>query len=103
MKTSYKIAWILRIDEVHIDKCLVVFFEGEVTTINEKDAIINEILPVTRYRPSAIVKQVIYTSNDFGVISSTDELRIFLNKELAKDKTRTPVDEQTIFDITKVK
>ena len=37
---------------------------------------------------------IIFTKNDFGVISTDDELRTFLNKELAKDKIRVPILEQ---------
>ena len=38
---------------------------------------------------------VMYTADDFGVISTDDELRAFLNAELAKDSSRQPIPEQS--------
>lgn len=102
MKTDYKFAYILRKDDVHIDECGVRFYEGDITTEDEKDFNGN-IIPVTTYRRFNKIKEVVFTEKDFGVISSDDELRVFLNGKLRKDKTRVPVDEQNTLDIKKVK
>lgn len=111
--TDYKFWYIRRDDDVHISECAVRFYEGEVTT---EDEIVNgELVPVTRYRrtkklnPKKDIKHtktkkmkkdskgkncVVYTTDDFGVISTDDELRTFLNGELSKDKARQNVPEQ---------
>ena len=38
----------------------------------------------------------IYTTEDFGDISTDDELRTFCNSELAKDTTKTTIPEQSV-------
>lgn len=130
MKTSYKFAFIKRQDNIHISECGVRFYEGEVTTKDEKDFLTGKLIPITRYRISGRLQKedlthlksnvtikdrdpitqelnnldvIIYTSKDFGIISSNDELRVFLNSELMKDKNRTPEETQNTLDITKVK
>lgn len=103
MKSSYKILQVHRLDDVHIDWCLVRFFEGDVTTENEKDFYTGEMKPVIRYRPTKSLGEVRYTPADFGVIATEKELLVFLNSELIKDKTRDPVATQATLDITKVK
>ena len=46
----------------------------------------------------------VYTSKDFGNIKSDDELRLFCNKQIAKDKTHTPQKDQAeTVDARKVK
>ena len=123
MKTDYKFAYIKRHNNIHISECGVRFYEGDVTTEDETDPITNEVVAVTRYRRAKKLNKkdlkhietkkfkpdisngeiIIYTNADFGKISSDDELRVFLNGELRKDKGRTPIDEQNTLDITKVK
>lgn len=40
-------------------------------------------------------EMIIFTNSDFGNISKIEDLRIFLNKEIAMDKNRIPIDKQT--------
>ena len=81
------------------------------------------LTPVTRYRTSknlqaidlphlngrTLVKDaeghecLVFTADDFGVISSDDELRVFLNKELAKDPLRLPNDVQKEVNLVRLK
>lgn len=113
MKTDYKFWYISRNDNIHISECAVRFYEGEVTTLPEMG--VDGTKMVTRYRrskklsksdmphnkdravklESAGSETLIYTTEDFGVISTDDELRLFLNGELAKDTKRSPIEEQT--------
>lgn len=107
MRTDYKFAYIMRNDDGLITEAGVRFYEGEVTTENEKD-IDGNLVPVTRYRRSRklngvelghlkskrFVKEqtgdfaIQYTSKDFGEIKTDEELVVFLDKEIKKDKTR---------------
>lgn len=100
MKTDYKFWYIKREDDVHISEVAVRFYEGEVINgkyvrskrLSKKD--------VTHFKGKEIKKErnsneaIIFTTDDFGVISTDEELRKFLNKELAKDKSREPIDQQ---------
>lgn len=108
MKTDYKFWYIKRDDNIHISEAAIRFYEGEVTTEGEDGE------PVTRYRRVKRLKEtdlghlkskkvkkessgndsIIFGQEDFGVISTDDELRLFLNKELAKDANREPIDQQ---------
>lgn len=112
--TDYKFWYIRRDDDVHISEAAIRFYEGDITTENEKDSLTGIIKPVARYRRSSRLQKeqlshlggketkkeesgndaVIYTPKDFGVISTDDELRSFLNRELKKDKKRSQINEQ---------
>lgn len=113
MLTSYKFSRIRREDDGHISECDIRFYEGVVTTENEMDNMGN-MSPVTRYRHTGKLKKrdmphmanrkfikekvagecILYTSEDFGTISTDDELRDFLDEELFKDESRDPIPEQ---------
>lgn len=112
MKTDYKFWFITRDDDGYIVKCGIRFYEGEITTKDENDIDGNPV-PVTRYRRSKLLTKTdlsylndsfvkdgkgqdakLYTPAEFGEIKTDDELRTFLNNELAKDSTRTSIDEQ---------
>lgn len=112
--TDYKFWYILRYDDIHISEAAVRFYEGEITTEDEKESLTGTIKPVTRYRRFLRLQErdlnhlgnkryrkeangndaVIYTPNDFGRISTDEELRSFLNKEIKKDKKRSHIKEQ---------
>ena len=115
MKTDYKIWYVIRNDDVHINEAGVRFYEGEVTTKNEIDRSDNDtVKSVTRYRRAKRLSHadmphfrfrkvrkdakgedvVVFNVNDFGVISTDEELVTFLNAQIKKDKTREVVDEQ---------
>lgn len=93
MKISYKFGWVSRKDDVHIDSCLVRFFEGDITTEDETD-IYGQISPITKYRLINKIGETVYTDKDFGIISTDKELEEFTNKELLKDGVREPVEWQ---------
>lgn len=122
MKTDYKFWYILRDDDGFITEAAVRFYEGEVSTLPEKD-VRGELRDITRYRRTKrlkaddlsylakevdgklVIKGAIekngnfavgYSKEDFGRIKTDDELRLFLNKELAKDQSREPVTEQCL-------
>ena len=103
MKTNYKFWYITKQDDVHISECGIRFFQTAITTENEKH--LTEFKSVTRER---LIKQlsekdlkhlgkdfkqeingqksVIYTSKDFGLITTNTELCQFLDGELNKFK-----------------
>ena len=124
MKINYKFWYITRQDDIHISECAIRFFEGDVITADETDMKnpTGAKISVTRYRMTKrlqandlvhlgkpIKKElsgddcVIYTSKDFGVISDNDELRVFLNGELAKDPIRDVNDVQNETDLVELK
>lgn len=114
-KTDYKFWYIKRDDDGRITEVAVRFSEGEVTTENEYDVLTKTDVPVTRYRRTKRLKKVdlphqsnrktkknkggrdhfIYDMDDFGDISTDEELVTFMNEELKLDGSRTPIDEQT--------
>lgn len=118
MKTSYKFWYITREDDVHISEVAVRFYEGDVFRVNlvKVDPETQEkiIEPADKYlrtkRLSAkdlphqkgrkVVTEsngnecFVYTSDDFGVTSDVDDVIVFLNGVLAKDKKRAPEDTQ---------
>lgn len=105
MDTQYKFRWILRDDDGIIEKALIAFYEGIYFPDDER--FIN-MLKLDRSKLSHLKSQkfnrgrddieadVLYTPDDFGVISTDDELRTFLNEELAKDNSRVPIPEQRV-------
>ena len=91
--TDYKFGYITRVKKGGlILKALIIFYEGDITTKNEFVDI--GIKPVTRYRHIKKLREIVYTKEDFGEIRTDDELRDFLDDELAKDKERKPIKEQ---------
>jgi hypothetical protein len=129
MKIEYKFCFITRDDDGFIVNCGIRYYEGDVTTEDEKD-MFGKLASITRHRRTKRLKKIdlphlatrevkleailidgkmffgggeafLYTPKDFGQIKTDDELRVFLNSELRKD-TRTPVDEQNTLDIKKV-
>jgi len=112
MLTDYKFWYIRRDDDGFITECAVRFYEGEINTRYEIDRD-EKLVPVTRYRRMHRLKKEdlthlkgeftkemnmndakLYFVRDFGKIKTDNELRLFLNKELAKDELRSPIDEQ---------
>lgn len=109
--TDYKFRYIMRDDNGFITEAAIKFYEGAITTENEKQKDFT-LVPITRYRRTRVLSEVdlpktkkfkldfngnpmvIYTPADFGNIKTNDDLRIFLNRELAKDTTRTSINEQ---------
>lgn len=110
MKTDYKIWYVRRDDDVHIDEVAVKFYEGEITTevgYDENYQLVNK----TQYRRTGKLKKkdlahfqgkqtkfdakggetILFTKDDFGIISTDDEIKVFLNNELVKDTSREAV------------
>jgi hypothetical protein len=110
MRTDYKFWYIKRDDDGYITEVAVRFYEGDyvnkkyirtkrLQTINELGHLTKEVKGKKVLRglvESNGNKAVFYEPADFGKIKTDDELRIFLNKEISKDKGREPVNEQKI-------
>lgn len=109
-RTDYKLPVIRRLDN-DTTEIRVRFYEGEISTVNEKgpDGV---LVPVIRYRRSGLVKRPLA---DFATLIGVtarlveggnaiiptfnrhltdDQLRTAMNAVLAKDVTRTAIDEQ---------
>ena len=88
---DYKFARIKRKDD-GTTEAKVRFYEGDITTEDEEDedAV---LVPVTRYRRTGLLREV--TIVERGHLSD-DEVRNLMDIELAKDATRTPIDEQVV-------
>jgi hypothetical protein len=118
MLTAYKFWYIKRDDNGFITEAAIRFYEGELTTKNEiDDSVVGNqtTKSVTRFRfdsrlsanefnylgVSTIKEQsnkdcALFDQSHFGRIKTDDELRLFLNNQIAKDQTRTPIDQQNI-------
>ena len=114
MLTDYKFWYILRDDDGFIVEAGVRFYEGAVQSVTITSPITGLSVPVNRYvrtrrlqkadlghlmvKPSKKEKTgddaLIYTTEDFGRIKTDAELCAFLNTELTKDKSRTPIPDQ---------
>lgn len=108
---DYKFWYVRRDDDIHISEAAIRFYEGEESAQLETDTDGVEQM-VTRYRRSKKLQgaelpadkpkkkdktgaeTVIYTASDFGVISTDEELRAYLNQELKKFVGKSPVKEQ---------
>lgn len=113
MKTDYKFWYIKRDNDGFITEVAVRFYEGDITTEQERDLNRN-MVDVTKYRRNKRLQKIdvphlidisvklepngneaiIYNQRNFGNIKTDIELKSFFNSELAKDKTRIPIDEQ---------
>ena len=102
MKTDYKFSNYSQDDNGKFIRAVVRFYEGDFSTKRELDAD-NKMNDVYRYRHIKRLREEIYTPADFGDIYDADELRIFCNKELAKDTTRESIDVQKETNLTKLK
>jgi hypothetical protein len=103
MQKSYKFTYIKREDDVHISEALVRFYEGDFRLVDKFDSFATKVDSVSQYVPTKKLEEKIYTDKDFGIISDTDELRVFLNDILSKDKTRTPIAEQFATNLIQLK
>jgi hypothetical protein len=120
--TDYKFWYITRDDDGFIIKAAIRFFEGEESALDEPDHE-GKLVSVSRYRRIKRLQKIdlthledkfikesngndakLYNPTEFGSIKTNDELRLFLNNEIAKDQTRTVVSAQAeLLDIGKVK
>lgn len=114
MKKDYKFWCIHREDDVHIDWACIRFYEGEYQNVKRKDlrsgveydsneyvrtkklqkVDLSDLGDIKIKKDSRGNDTVLYTSEDFGVISTEDELRTFLNEQLDKVKGREAIAEQ---------
>lgn len=97
MHTDYKFWYIRRDDEGFITEAAVRFYEGQMERVAGQSVYVRvRQLPVEGR--SVFDGQgrscKLYTPDDFGLIKTDDELKEFLDQELAKDTSRIPVDEQ---------
>ena len=112
MKTDYKFWYIMRKDDVHISECGVRFYEGDYETIEGKEVYKRykrlegrdlKHLNKKSKKETEGNDAIIYTSEDFGIISTDDELRDFLDGEISRDSTRSAIPEQDIKIVNKIK
>lgn len=123
MQISYKFWYITREDDVHISEAAIRFYEGEDKDVTFKDFFSGKEKTEKRYVRTKRLKPKdipeldgtfrqesdgsycrVYTSADFGTLTSDDELRLFVNKEMAKHKGRTlQKDQAEVSDVKKVK
>lgn len=98
MDTQYKFRWILRDDDGVIEKALIAFYEGIYFEESIRHPITDVFLRIDkRFNIIGKIKDdITYDQSHFGVISTDDELRVFLNIELAKDTIRVAIPEQRI-------
>lgn len=120
---DYKFWYIKRDDDGIITEAGIRFFEGENKDVNEID-IEGNTQTVNRYvrekrlsvkdlkdlssqatrKETSGDEAIVYTPEHFGKIKTAEELALFCNKELAKDKAHEPVEVQReVSDIKKVK
>ena len=118
MLTAYKFWYIKRNNDGFITEAAIRFYQGVLTTKNEVDDSVlgnQATKSVTRFRFDSrltandmdylgvqTVKEqnnndcALFNQSHFGQIKTDDELRTFLNNQIAKDQTRTPIDSQNI-------
>ncbi len=106
---SYKFWCIHREDDVHIDWACIRFFEGEyqkkkdednndidvyVRTKRLKKVDLSDLGTIKIKKDKSGEDTVLYTDKDFGTISTNEELREFINKQLDKVKGLESIAEQ---------
>ena len=102
---DYKFWCIHRQDDIHIDWACIRFYEGKyqkdkdnkdiyVRTKKLKKADLSDLGTIKIKKDKAGKDTVLYTTEDFGVISTDDELREFLNEQLDKVKGLKSIAEQ---------
>ncbi len=102
MDTQYKFRWIRRDDEGVIDAAQIAFYEGEYNPEKNTFLISKKLTRRDLWHLKSMLfdprdnAEVLYLPKDFGRISTDDELRKFLNGEIAKDVDRKPIPEQEI-------
>ena len=114
--TDYKFWYIKRDDNGFVTEAAIRFYEGNIVTRDIIDTLTtahNSVISVTRYERSARLPKealahlgtdkfaqevngdvAVYNASHFGSIKTDNELRTFLDNELAKDTQRIPIAEQ---------
>lgn len=124
MQISYKFWYVSRdTDTGLITEAAIRYYEGEEKDVETGDVITGDKKTERRYvrtrqLSSSDIPEIVgefkaeangsfacvYRPSDFGKIKTDDELRLFLNKEMAKHKGRSPQKDQAeVSDISKVK
>lgn len=124
IKTDYKFWYIKRNDNGFITECAIRFYEGDYQDKTVYDGVTRQHVVKNKYVRSKRLETfnelkhlaknvkgvptikgisenngntaVLYHPEDFGEIKTDDELRSFLDKEIAKDKKRSPIQEQQV-------
>ncbi|KKK78086.1 hypothetical protein LCGC14_2847090 [marine sediment metagenome] len=99
MDVQYKFRWILRDDDGVIIQVSIAFYSGNYNSKKNTFSIRRKLKKSSlRHLRSRRFKgdDVLYGPENFGIISTDDELRNFLNTEIAKDKTRKAIPEQRL-------
>lgn len=87
--TDYKISRIEESDD-GIRRVLVRFYEGDMNTAFELNSLTNELEEVTRYRRTFKLRE------EWFEFPPDYDIRVELNKELGKDKSRQPISKQRV-------
>lgn len=111
MLTDYKFWFIRRDDDGFITEVAVRFYEGEIQIVDGKEVyarikrlsvangelnhLADKLGKINTRNETNSNEAIYYFPKDFGQIKTDDELCKFLNQQLAKDKTREPIKEQT--------
>ena len=123
MNIDYKFWYVTRDDSGEITEAAIRFYEGEEKDVSWKDLATGKDKTKRRYvRAKRLSKDDVpeldglgrhdtegfwarvYRPEHFGKIKSDDELRLFLNRQIAKHKGRMPhKDQSETEDISKVK
>lgn len=91
MLTDYKISRITRHDDGSVE-VVARIYGGDITTEDERRGGVT--IPVTRYRRSALLREVILRLPELPVGATDAQIRRRLNDELAKDTSRTAIPGQ---------
>lgn len=89
MLTDYKISRTKTLPDGTLEVVYRVY-EGDVTTGDEPGELGGKMVPITRYRRTKMIKE--YTV----IVKDSPEIHVKAKEELAKDSTRSPIDEQKI-------
>ena len=90
MLTDYKFVYIKRLDDGSTG-AKVRFYGGDITT--EPEDVDDVMTPVTRYRRAAALRTVDFS---WPTHIPDEAVRGLMNAELAKDRSRSPIEEQRV-------
>lgn len=109
MRTDFKFWYIRRSDDGFIEEAAIRFYEGEYQTtviddkgntgiayVRTKRLTKNDLphLDAKFKKEGSGADAKVYTTEDFGMIKTDEELMSFLNNEIKKDKNREVINEQ---------
>ena len=124
MQIDYKFWYIKKDDNGFITECTVRFYEGSTMPVSVTHPITGDTIQMDKHVRTKRLKKVdmpdnksatfvpegvtqnevaVYTSDDFGVTDDEDVVRAFLNTEIAKDNSRTPISVQSQTNLVEIR